>query len=151
MRIEDIILVERIALDEHLRSKKTVLEKLASLLVTDNSDLSACCIGDLFSSRERLGTTGLGGGVAIPHARISSGEQARGAVLRTINPIDFDALDDQPVDLFLALCVPEDCVNEHLDLLAKLAEAFSDCHFVENLRKAKNADVFIRQLREKIG
>lgn len=151
MQIEEIISVERICLDQQLQSKKTVLEKLASLLVTNNSNLSACCIGDLFSSRERLGTTGLGGGVAIPHARISSGEKARGAVLRTITPIDFDALDDQPVDLFFALCVPEDCVNEHLDLLAKLAEAFSDSYFLEKLRKARNADVFIQQLRENIS
>tara|TARA_B100001250_G_C19443140_1_gene632681 strand:+ start:145 stop:612 length:468 start_codon:yes stop_codon:yes gene_type:complete len=150
MRISEIISVQRISLDKELLSKKTVLETLGSLLVIEGSELTASCIGDLFSSRERLGTTGLGGGVALPHARIAKGELARAAFLRTLSPVDFDALDDQPVDLFFALCVPEDCINEHLDLLSQLADVLSDACFVQNLRAVQDPDELLLNLLAKV-
>ena len=150
MEIAEIISIDRISLSDDLRSKKTVLERLGSLLELKSSGLSACEIGDLLSSRERLGTTGLGGGIALPHARVAKEEAPRAAFLKVSSPIDFDALDDEPVDLFLGLCLPEDSISEHLDLLAKLAEAFGDVSFVDNLRNTTDKEAVLRKLLIKI-
>ena len=110
----------------------------------------ACQIGDLLSSRERLGTTGLGGGIALPHARIAKKEPARAAFLKISNPIDFDAIDEKPVDLFLGLCLPEDSINEYLNLLGKVAEAFEDITLVENLRVSNDKEAVLRRLSGQI-
>ena len=146
MEIAEILSIHRISLGDELRSKKTVLERLGSLLEVENGGPSACQIGDLLSSRERLGTTGLGGGIALPHARISKKEPARAAFLKISKPIDFDAVDEKPVDLFLGLCLPEDSVDEYLNLLGKVAEAFEDISLVENLRAIDDEQIVLRRL-----
>ena len=150
MKIEEIISIDRILLNEKLLSKKTVLETLALLMAVENPNFNADQIEDRLLSRERLGTTGLGGGIAIPHARISLNGRPLGAFLRTTKLIDFDALDDQPVDLFFGLCVPEEYADEHLDLLAQLANAFSDGEFLEQLRSADSSEQLLENLFKKI-
>ena len=150
MEIAEILSIDRISLSDDLRSKKTVLERLGSLLELKNAGPSACHIGDLLSSRERLGTTGLGGGIALPHARIAKNEPARAAFLKISNPIDFDAIDEKPVDLFLGLCLPEDSINEYLNLLGKVAEAFEDITLVENLRVSNDKEAVLLRLSGQI-
>ena len=150
MEIAEIFSIERISLCDDLRSKKTVLERLGSLLEVKNAGPSASQIGDLLASRERLGTTGLGGGIALPHAKIAKKEPARAAFLKISNPIDFDAVDEKPVDLFLGLCLPEDSINEYLNLLGKVAEALEDISFVENLRIIDDKEVVLRRLSREI-
>ena len=120
------------------------------MLELKNVGPSACQIGDLLSSRERLGTTGLGGGIALPHARIAKNEPARAAFLKISNPIDFDAVDEKPVDLFLGLCLPEDSINEYLDLLGKVAEALENISFVESLRIIDDKESVLRKLLKEI-
>ena len=146
MEIAKIFSIERISLRDDLRSKKTVLERLGSLLEIKNAGPSACQIGDLLASRESLGTTGLGSGIALPHARIAKKEPARAAFLKISNPIDFDAVDEKPVDLFLGLCLPEDSINEYLNLLGKVAEALEDISFVVNLRTIDDKEAVLRRL-----
>lgn len=146
MEIAEILSIDRISFGDDLRSKKTVLERLGSLLEVKNVGPSADKIGDLLSSRERLGTTGLGGGIALPHARIAKNEPARAAFLKLSNPIDFDALDEKPVDLFLGLCLPEDSIDEYLNLLGKVAEALENISFVENLRIIDDKEAVLRKL-----
>ena len=150
MEIAEILSIDSISLSDDLRSKKTVLERLGGLLELKNAGPSACQIGDLLSSRERLGTTGLGGGIALPHARIAKKEPARAAFLKISNPIDFDAIDEKPVDLFLGLCLPEDSINEYLNLLGKVAEAFEDITLVENLRVSNDKEAVLRRLSGQI-
>ena len=150
MEIAEILSIDRISLSDDLRSKKTVLERLGLLLELKNVGPSACQIGDLLSSRERLGTTGLGGGIALPHARIAKNEPARAAFLKISNPIDFDAVDEKPVDLFLGLCLPEDSINEYLDLLGKVAEALENISFVESLRIIDDKESVLRKLLKEI-
>lgn len=90
--------------------------------------------------RERLGSTGLGHGVAIPHARLKGREEAIGAFLKLDTGIDFDAIDQQPVDLVFALLVPEHYTDEHLHILANLAEIFGDEPFCEKLRNCNDVN-----------
>lgn len=135
MTITDILVPERVAVDVELTSKKAVLETLASMLASADPRLDAGEIFDSLVARERLGTTGLGAGIAIPHGRVSVDGAACGAFIRTSKPLGFDAVDNAPVDLFFALCVPRDATQAHLDLLAALAARFSDSAFVAELRR----------------
>ncbi len=134
MKIAEILDSNRIVVGANLASKKSVLEKLAEMLSSADSSLNSKLVFDTLLARERLGTTGLGNGIAIPHGRVECNGKSVGAFIRTGHPIDFDAVDNAPVDIFFALCVPEDATDEHLALLSVLAGNFSDPDFVESLR-----------------
>jgi PTS system nitrogen regulatory IIA component len=99
-------------------------------------------------ARERLGSTGLGHGVALPHARVKNCTEAVGAYVHTTEGVDFDALDSEPVDVFFALLVPEDSTEDHLQTLANLAQRFSDAELVERLRTSSKADQVLNILTE---
>ncbi|KGM56934.1 hypothetical protein N799_01925 [Lysobacter arseniciresistens ZS79] len=107
-------------------------------------DGQAAAIGESLHARERLASTGIGHGVAFPHGRVPELERSRGAFLRLAPPVDFNAADGEPVDLLLAMAVPEHALQEHLQQLAELAERFGDPRFRERLREAANVD----ELRE---
>lgn len=118
-------------------SKKRILEQAARLLATGSDEPSAEQIFERLLERERLGSTGLAGGVALPHARMPGISDSRGAFLRLAEAVDFDALDGQPVDLVFALLVPEEANEEHLQLLAKLAGMFNEETLRNRLREAE--------------
>ncbi len=118
-------------------SKKRILEQAARLLARDADEPTAEQIFERLLERERLGSTGLAGGVALPHARMPGISDTRGAFLRLETPIEFDALDGQPVDLVFALLVPEDANEEHLQLLARLAAMFNEEELRSRLREAE--------------
>ncbi|WP_078117917.1 PTS IIA-like nitrogen regulatory protein PtsN [Thiosocius teredinicola] len=118
-------------------SKKRILEQAARLLARDTDEPTAEQIFERLLERERLGSTGLAGGVALPHARMPGISDTRGAFLRLETPIEFDALDGQPVDLVFALLVPEDANEEHLQLLARLAAMFNEEELRARLREAE--------------
>jgi PTS system nitrogen regulatory IIA component len=105
-------------------------------------------IFDVLLQRERLGSTGLGHGVAIPHGRSAKVSEARAAFARLADPIDFGADDHQPVDLVAALIVPAHFTDQHLKLLAELAELFSDAELTGALRAAPDAHTLRETLRE---
>lgn len=140
MQIADILAVERVALKVKAVSKKAVLEELARLGAGDSSILTPAQAFDGLIARERLGSTGLGNGIAIPHGRIDHLQDMRGTFVRSDAPIDFDAIDGEPVDLFFALFVPENTNEVHLEMLAKLAERFSNADFVAKLRESSTAE-----------
>ena len=117
-------------------SKKRVLEILAN---TISQDMPAIDADDLFRrliARERLGSTGIGHGIAIPHCRVDNCEGTVGALLTLSQPIEFDAIDSEPVDILFAMLVPENAHGEHLQNLAALAGALNDTRFREQLRSA---------------
>jgi PTS system nitrogen regulatory IIA component len=118
-------------------SKKRVLEQAARLLAGSADQPDAEHIFERLLERERLGSTGLAGGVALPHARMPGIEESRGAFLRLAEGVEFDALDGGPVDLVFALLVPENANEEHLQLLARLAAMFNEEELRERLRKAE--------------
>jgi len=136
---------DRISLGDPLTSKKKVLERLAALLTREGRPPGSEQIYEKLLERERLGSTGMSHGIAIPHARIKGLRQPRSAFLRLDQPIDFDALDGQPVDLVFGLLVPEQATDEHLALLAELARLFADSQLCSQVRAARNA-AEVRQL-----
>lgn len=120
-------------------SKKRVLETLARLF-SEHMNLEDS--GELFQeliNRERLGSTGIGDGIAIPHCRFQTNGQTLCACITLDNPIDFDAIDNKAVDVVFAMLAPEDAENSHLETLANLAEALQKPDYVNNLRNAKNS------------
>lgn len=137
--ITDLLTHERIACRLQASSKKRAIEACGSLLATAQEGLAPLDIFDNFIARERLGSTGLGHGIAIPHARIKNLERAVGAFVSLAKGVDFDAIDRQPVDLMFALLVPEQSREEHLELLAKLAEMFQDQDLLSQLRAAMSS------------
>jgi len=138
MHIGELLTTERILSDAEIGSKKRALEALSELL-SQNAELSSHEIFDSLLARERLGSTGLGRGVAIPHGRISGLKQTQAAFIKLTRGIDFDAPDQQPVDLLFALLVPETCTDEHLETLAKLAQLFSEQATVQQIRGAHDS------------
>lgn len=135
MQIAEILTPSRIAGRVEISSKKGVLELLAKLIAEDTPDLTQTEIFDSLCARERLGSTGLGQGVAIPHGRLKGSKQTLGAFIQLRDGVDYDAVDQQPVDLLFALLVPEESTDEHLQILARLAEMFSDGELVRKLRR----------------
>jgi len=124
-----------IRVDDPSHSKKRVLEQAAQLLSRGDNELGVGIFERLLE-RERLGSTGLGEGVALPHARMPGITESRASFLRLSEPVDFDSIDGEPVDLVYALLVPENATEEHLKLLAELARLFHDPALRKQLRHA---------------
>lgn len=140
MELADILSSDRIAINVVVSSKKTLLEKAAELLAAADQGGHARDIFDSLCQRERLGSTGLGHGVAIPHGRVQGQGSVSGALIRLATPIEFDAPDDERVDLFFALAVPAECTDVHLRLLASVAERFGNQGCRQRLRAAGSTD-----------
>jgi PTS system nitrogen regulatory IIA component len=119
-------------------SKKRVFEQ-AGLLFENNSGIARSIVFDALLARERLGSTGLGQGVAIPHGRIKGLKEATGAFVRLSVPVQFDSPDGKPVALLFILLVPESATEQHLQILSELAQMFSDRVFREALGTAADA------------
>lgn len=135
MDITDLITSDRIVCDSEVASKERVIEIMSELLATGQPDLAVRPIFDSLIGRERLGSTGLGHGVALPHGRFEHSQQAIGAFVKLKKGVDFDAIDRQPVDLVFGLLVPDHYTDEHLKILSYLAEMFSDQAFCQQLRE----------------
>lgn len=148
MDLIDLIAPGRVVCNCPVASKKRVIETLSELLATGQADLSARLIFDSLIGRERLGSTGLGHGVALPHGRFNPAQTAIGAFLKLDQGVDFDAIDRQPVDLIFGLLVPDHYTDEHLKILARLAEMFSDQSFCQRLRDADSDPALFEQLRD---
>ena len=124
-RIAAILPVENILLDIDCRSKKRVFEYLG-LFFENQWSIPAATVSSHLFARERLGSTGLGHGVAIPHGRIKALKQPMAAMVRLQVPIGFDSPDDRPVQILLVLLVPEAATQVHLEILSEVAELLSD-------------------------
>lgn len=148
MHLLDLLSPARVSAGAHATSKKRLLESLASLLASDQGAPQESAVFDSLCARERLGSTGLGHGVAIPHGRTAGLATATGAFIKLSEPIDFGAPDGQPVDLVFALAVPEHFTHQHLLLLSQLAEMFGDEAFREQLRGAEDAATLYRLLSD---
>lgn len=121
-----------VLLDLPASSKKRAFEQ-AGLLFENNHGIARATVFESLFARERLGSTGLGQGVAIPHGRIKGLKEAVAAFIRLAEPVAFDAPDGRPVRLLIFLLVPEQATQQHLDILSELAQMLSDKPFRENL------------------
>jgi PTS system nitrogen regulatory IIA component len=127
-----------ILLDLDVTSKKRLFEQ-AGLLFENNQGVARSVVFESLFARERLGSTGLGQGVAIPHGRIKGLKDAVGAFVRLAAPVPFDAPDGKPVDLVFFLLVPEQATERHLQILSELAQLFSDRELRERLATERDA------------
>jgi len=148
MQLSEIIDISRIRRDINVLSKKRALEELSNLITSAQPQLNSPKVFESLISRERLGSTGVGYGIAIPHGRIKDCDKITGAFIQLNQGIDFDAIDNQPVDMLFALAVPEESTDEHLQVLAVLAAMFNDENFRNQLRKSKNEEETYQLLTE---
>lgn len=144
-RLASILTVEHVLVQLEVSSKKRSFEE-AGLLFENIHGLSRALVTDSLFSRERLGSTGLGHGVAIPHGRIKGLKAPMAAVFSLAEPIGFDAPDELPVSLMIFLLVPEAATQKHLEILAEIAEMLSDSVLRDKLIASKSAPELFNQI-----
>ncbi len=143
MQIQSLLSLKRTLCHASCTSKKRTLEVLAELIAQGTEEVDAEKLFSQLINRERLGSTGIGQGIAIPHCRFPTQGRTIGALMTLETPVEFDAVDNAPVDIIFAMLVPEDAESEHLQTLAQLAERLQSQQFVDALRKAKSVqDLF---------
>ncbi len=139
MEISDLIRPESVVANLRVSSKKQVLQELAKR-AADLIGLHERAVFDVLLERERLGTTGVGNGIAIPHGKLPSLDGMMGMFARLEEPVDFDSIDDQPVDLVFLLLAPESAGADHLKALARVSRLLRDRGICEKLRVTDNVE-----------
>lgn len=139
MTLQNILSPELTFCNVNGGSKKRLIETSAQLIAGQVRHVTANQIYDALIAREQLGSTGLGDGIAIPHCRITGCKQTIGCLVKLDKPVNFDAIDNKPVDLLFFLLVPENADGGHLESLRLLAEHFSNPEFCQQLRAANTA------------
>ncbi|MFT7491464.1 MAG: PTS system nitrogen regulatory IIA component [Pseudohongiellaceae bacterium] len=139
MNIKSLLSLDCVLFKHQCASKKRLLETIASHLCDHNTNLDPSNVFSALIARERLGSTGLGKGIAIPHCRIADCTETIGVLVTLATPIDFNAVDSELVDIIFVLVVPEDGHKDHLQTLATIAETFSDKDCLQRMRKSMNA------------
>ncbi len=134
--IDQILAPECVCSNVSAASRKRTLQVLGEILAGADPDISAQAVFDRLVARERLGSTGLGEGCALPHARVPGLGRTLAAFLRLGRGVDFDSPDHEPVDLVFGLLVPEESTDEHLEILAAIARVFSDERVRSSIRSA---------------
>jgi PTS system nitrogen regulatory IIA component len=137
-RLAAILPASNVLVNVDASSKKRVFEQ-AGLLFENNHAISRALVTDNLFARERLGSTGLGHGVAIPHGRIKGLKSPMAALFQLASPIGFDAPDEQPVNLLIFLLVPEAATQKHLEILSEIAELLSDAPLRERIKGSGDA------------
>ncbi|MGX9418127.1 PTS IIA-like nitrogen regulatory protein PtsN [Vibrio sp. RC27] len=137
MQLSDVLALDCTKSGVQCSSKKRALE-IISEIAAQYSGLSSHDLFECMLSREKVGTTGIGNGIAIPHARMTSLDNAVAVLIQCEEPIDFDAIDHRPIDILFALLVPEDQCQEHLKTLSLMAERLNDKQVLKALRKAES-------------
>ena len=135
MTISALLSPQKIFIDTEVTSKKKLLELIANI-VADRSQLGQSIIYNNLLNRERLGSTGLGRGFAVPHARVPDLDKTVGCFFRLSEPVNFDSPDNLPVDLVFTIVIPQEATEEHLLILSALAKIFSQEEVCEAIRKA---------------
>ena len=147
MDIADLISPASVVANLRVGSKKQALQDLTKR-AAETTGLSERAIFEVLLERERLGTTGVGNGIAIPHGKLPGLRQLYGLFARLETPIDFDSVDEQPVDLIFLLLAPEAAGADHLKALARVSRLLRDRAVCEKLRGADQADAMYALLTE---
>lgn len=144
--VAELLPLCNVVADLEAGSKRELLEKLGALFEAGNPQLARAKIVDSLAAREKLGSTAMGHGIAIPHGRIKGLRETVGAFVRLMTPLPFDAPDGQPVNLVFVLLVPQQATDMHLLILSELAQLFSEKPLREGLRSAPDAATLHRLL-----
>lgn len=150
MQIENVLTPQLTFAGVQGGSKKRVLELIGNL-IAQHTHLNADTIYESLIAREKLGSTGFGNGIAIPHCRLEQCTEAVGALLQLDRKIDFDSLDGEPVDLIFVLLVPHEATEQHLQILKVLAEKLDQEELREALRQAPDAQTLYRVMVDDNG
>ncbi len=140
MKISEILAPGRISCDIVVNSKKAALETLAGMIAEGDGELTQAEVFESLIAREKLGSTGLGNGIAIPHGRQKGSTKTIGAFMRLNTGVSYDAVDQKPVDLLFALLVPEESTEAHLQILSQLAKLFSDPETLNKFRECESSE-----------
>lgn len=147
MDLSDLLGPEDILPSLRTSSKRQLLQDIADKAEA-KTGISARQIFDTLLQRERLGSTGVGNGIAIPHGKLPGLQRITGLFARLEKPIDFDALDDQPVDMVFLLLAPEGAGADHLKALARIARVMREPEKIKKLRETSNANAIYSLLTE---
>ncbi len=150
MSITSLLSADRIFTQADITSKKRLLEFI-SQQAAEQLELPQNTIFNKLLERERLGSTGLGQGFAVPHARLGDLEQAHACFVKLDKAINYDAMDQQPVDLIFVLFIPEASTEEHLQILSNLAKIFSQPEISDQIRGCQSADEIIQLIAQAEG
>ncbi len=146
MDIQAIVSLDRTECAVQCNSKKRILEIIADIAAKQNENIDQATVLNSLMARERMGSTGIGNGIALPHGRLPGLEKVIAIVVTSTPAIDFDALDEKPVDIFFALLVPEDQTEGHLQTLATVAGKLSDKETIKAIRRATTSDDILSAL-----
>ena len=149
MKIIDLLAPERIMPDLQAGNKRGVLEELAKTLVNSPDHLNLQNIMEVLLDRERLGSTGIGDNIAIPHGKLAQLSELRLSFGRSLKGVDFDSMDGKPSNLFFLLLAPVNSAGLHLKALAKISRMLMSQPFRDNLMKAKGTDEIYRLIAER--
>jgi len=139
MTVSALLSPQTIFIDTDISSKKKLLQLIANI-VADRTQLSESSIYNNLLNRERLGSTGLGQGFAVPHARLNDLDKTMACFFRLKEAVNFEAPDNRPVDLIFTIIIPEEATEEHLLILSSLARIFSREEICDAIRNAANKD-----------
>jgi PTS system nitrogen regulatory IIA component len=137
MDIADFLTPDRVALEVRVRDKAALITEIARLFVRTSPALKQVAVQSALLAREQLGSTGLGGGFALPHARIEALHSYTGLFLRLAKPIDFEAIDAKPVQLVFVLLIPSESAMPHVAALAAITRRFRNADLAMKLQKCK--------------
>jgi len=138
MQLSEILTTSCTRCHVAITSKKRILEKICQLAAIHVSDIEQDGLLESLLDREKMGSTGIGNGIAIPHGRLPNSSKAVAVLITTEKAIDFDAIDNREVDIFVALFVPENSCQEHLNTLQNIAKLFSDKKTIKQVRKCND-------------
>ena len=151
MLLSQILMPQAVRLISQVDSKKRLLQEISEVITVYNEKFIPALAFDALMSREILGATGVGNGVALPHARIKGLDKVAGAFFKLEKPMDFSSVDRQPVDLIFALFAPEGAGVEHLKALALVSRTLRDASICSKLRANSNATTMYTILNEKMA
>lgn len=148
MTLQDILTLDCTECAVPANSKKRILETICKIAASqmgehDCSDLLASLL-----NREKMGSTGIGNGIAIPHGKVANTQKAMAILLTTEHAIDFDAIDNKPVDIFVCLFVPQECTQDHLDTLQSIAKLFSERKIAKEIRKCTSKQALFNLIQQ---
>ena len=146
MDIQAIVSLDRTECAVQCNSKKRILEIIADIAAKQNENIDQATVLNSLMARERMGSTGIGNGIALPHGRLPGLEKVIAIVVTSTPAIDFDALDEKPVDIFFALLVPDEQTEGHLQTLATVAGKLSDKETIKAIRRATTSDDILSAL-----
>lgn len=138
MKLQDILTEDCTSCAVPMNSKKRVLEQICAIANNRIPEYTKVELLDSLMEREKMGSTGIGNGIAIPHGRLKNSSHVVAVFLTLQQPIAFDAIDNRSVDIFVALFVPEDCCKDHLTTLQSIAKLLSNKKMSKQIRKCQS-------------